>query len=220
MVLDRGVEQPCHGRGRQPVLGLSLEHGIADEHRQQAAGATENIFARDLSSAPIANELAIGLETSHQRGAKPVIVRSALQGRDRVAVGAELARPVLRPRDRPFRAAAAVERGLAGKRPVADQRRIAERVPEIVGKAAREAERILGKDFGTHAATAFGASPAGFPPPSTDRPWIARAHRAGRREETPNRRRSRGRGGTGRTCLAGSGHCPLSSSGPSGLPRL
>ena len=89
-------------------------------------------------------------------------MRSSLQGRDRVAIGTELARPAFRPCDGPFRAPAAVERGLAGERTLADQYRVGKRVPEIVGKTARKAERFLGRHFGAHAAAVLGASPADF----------------------------------------------------------
>ena len=91
-------------------------------------------------------------------------MRSALQGRNSVAIGAELARPVLGPRDRPFRPAAAVERGLAGERSLADQPGVGKRVPEVVGKPAGKAERVLGGNSGARAAAFFGAAPADFDP--------------------------------------------------------
>ena len=107
MVLDGTLDEPRRlGRG-QPLLGLALELRVAHEERQQHRSAGRDVLAGRLGDAAVADELAIALDPAQQRAAQPGLVGAAFGGRDGVAIGvAEAVLLVLRPRDRPFDAAA------------------------------------------------------------------------------------------------------------------
>ena len=56
---------------RQPVLGLALELGLADEDREHGGGGAEHVVGRDLADALVAGELAIAAQALVSAARKP-----------------------------------------------------------------------------------------------------------------------------------------------------
>ncbi len=68
-VLDRLLDDALRLGGGQPVLGLALELGLADEHRQHGGGAHHHVLAGDRRRAlALADALGVVLEAAQQRG--------------------------------------------------------------------------------------------------------------------------------------------------------
>ena len=84
------------------VLGLALELGLADEHREHGGGRAQHVVGGDLAGAPVADALAEVAQRLAERRAEAVLVRAALGGRDGVAVGVEEAVLVGDPAHRPL----------------------------------------------------------------------------------------------------------------------
>ena len=100
----------------EPVLGLALELGLADEHRQHGGGRAQHVVGGDLRGALVAGELAVGaqaLATAPSAGRSRACRR---RRRDGVAVGAHEAVLVGDPSDRPFDRAVAVRSLRCGRR--------------------------------------------------------------------------------------------------------
>ena len=131
--------------GGEAVLGLPLEFRLADEHREHAAGADHHVVLRDVRRAlALAGALGVIAQAARQRGAQARLVRAAVLGRDRVAVGGDEPVRVRDPRDRPFdRAVAAGLANLAGEDVGMDQRGAVQRRGEEVGQPALEVEGLL-----------------------------------------------------------------------------
>src|SRR5262249_18344774 len=105
------VELVLHGvfdnaggfRGGKPVLGLALELGLADEHREHRGGAGHDVFARHLGGAlALVDALGMVLEGARKRRPQPGLVGAAVGSRDGVAVGRQESVGVGGPGHRPF----------------------------------------------------------------------------------------------------------------------
>src|SRR5215472_14933262 len=107
MILDGALDEPRRlGRG-EPLLGLALKLGVADEERQQQRGTRSDVLAGRLGNTAVTDQLAIAFDPTQQRAAQPGIVGPALGGWDGVAIGmAEPLLLVLRPSHCPFDLAA------------------------------------------------------------------------------------------------------------------
>ena len=142
MVANGDLDQPRDAGRRQPFLGLPLEFGVGDEDRQKPDGAAENVVAGHDGHPLVARHFAVGLEAAGKGVAQAVFVRSALGGGDGVAIGRERRLAVVGPCERPFRPAVApVEVGFAGERHFGYRSAAVEHGLEIVGQAARKAQR-------------------------------------------------------------------------------
>src|SRR5262249_42540744 len=118
MILDRILDEPCGLGGSEPLLGLTLELGVADEQRQQRRRVRRNVFAGGLGYSAIVDQLAICLDPAQQRAAQTSFVGPCFGGRNGVAVGvAEAVLLVFGPRYRPLHAAALGKIDAAEKRP-------------------------------------------------------------------------------------------------------
>ena len=104
------VEGVAHGalddagglRACEPVLGLALELGLADEQGQHGGRRAEHVVGRQLADALMAGELAIAAQALGERGAQSRFMRSAVRRRHGVAIGAQEAVVAGDPGDRPF----------------------------------------------------------------------------------------------------------------------
>src|SRR6185503_17468006 len=85
-IAHRGLDDAGRFLGRQPVLGLALELGLADEEREEGAAGGEHVLGRELRATLIAGELAIGAQALDQGGAQARFMCSAVWRRHRVAV--------------------------------------------------------------------------------------------------------------------------------------
>ena len=102
-VIAEGVLHQAPGLGRgEPLLGLPLELRLAQEHREQRAGAARHVVRGELGRALVADERAVALEPAHESGPHPSLVAAAGAGGHRVAVGGDEALVVLRPGDGPL----------------------------------------------------------------------------------------------------------------------
>src|SRR5262249_34576737 len=103
---DRVLDDARRFPGCEPVLGLALEFGLADEHRDHASGAVHHVVAGHHSCAlALAHALGMVLDAFQERGAQTRFVRAAVRRRDRVAIGGEKSVAIGSPRDRPLRGA-------------------------------------------------------------------------------------------------------------------
>ena len=137
-VADGTLDQPGRLGRDQPVLGLALELRLAQEQRQQDAGAAGGVLGGDRGGAPEADPLGVGAQTLQQRGAQAGLVGAAGRGGHRVAVPAGIGLLVDRPGDRPLDAAVLLQRRLAGERVVDHELAPVEQRLEEVGEALRE----------------------------------------------------------------------------------
>ena len=149
-VADRAVDDP-RGLGRlQPALVLALELRLADEHRDQGGAAGHDVVGGERGGAlRLADALGVILQSAQQRGAQAGLVRAAVRGRDRVAIGMDEA--VRRPRAtrspiRPSRACPSFSI-LADEGLVGDQRLALDIGGEVVLEAAGKVEHRLGRDL-------------------------------------------------------------------------
>src|SRR4029077_6301382 len=86
MILYRILDEPC-GLGRsEPLLGLTLELGVADEERQQRRRICRNVFSGGLGDPAIVDQLAISLDPAQQRAAQTSFVGPSFRSRDGVAI--------------------------------------------------------------------------------------------------------------------------------------
>ena len=141
-VIAEGVLHQAAGLGRgEPLLGLPLELRVAQEDREQRAGAARHVVRSELGSALVAHERAVALEPAHESGPHPSLVAAALAGRHRVAVGGDEAFLVIRPGQRPLDApGVAVERALACEECRRQRVALAEGGAQIIGQTARIVE--------------------------------------------------------------------------------
>src|SRR5690349_20801065 len=109
MVLERAIDQAQRLGRREALLRLALELRLADEEREQHRRALHHVLGGNLSRAPIADELAVGLEAATEGAAQALLVGPALVGRDRIAIGMAEAVFLRAPVDRPLDAAVAAE---------------------------------------------------------------------------------------------------------------
>ena len=150
--------------GGEAVLGLALELRLADEHREHAAGADHDVFAGDRGGAlALADALGVVLQPAQQRGAQAGFVGAAVRRRNGVAVGVEEAVGVGGPGHRPLRGAMrAGLAGAAGEDVGMDQRRVLQRLGEIVLQPFLEMERGLLRHVVPCREQFLGAGPADF----------------------------------------------------------
>ena len=150
-------------RARQPILGLALELGVADEDRQHHLAAVEDIFRGYLRRLFLPDQLAKSAQPLGQCSAQPGFVRAACGGGNGVAIPAIAAVRPQRPGDCPFGASLFVgellpphERFGSGALACADL------FFQMVGESARKLEHRL---CGRVVANQFGrAFPADFDP--------------------------------------------------------
>ena len=135
-VLDRLLDDPLRFGGGEPVLGLALEFGLADEHREHGGGARHHVVAGDgVGALSLTHALGVVLQAAGQRGAQAGFVGAAVRRRDGVAIGVEEAVGVGGPGDRPLhRAVGAGFADAAGENVGMHQRRAGERFRQIVLK--------------------------------------------------------------------------------------
>ncbi len=70
MIADDRLDEPRHLRIGELLLGLALELGILDEHRQHGAGRTQNVIAgNDGRSLFVSSHFGVILQASHEREA-------------------------------------------------------------------------------------------------------------------------------------------------------
>ena len=136
------------GRG-QAVLGLALELGVPDEDADQGAGVGDDVFRRDDAGALFVGQFAIGLQAFDQGGAETGLVRPAIGGRDRVAVGLDeavgLAKADGRPGDGPLKGARlALTLGATGESG-GDGVQLADAVGQGVGQTSGEVQQGLSR---------------------------------------------------------------------------
>ena len=140
-VLDRVLDDPRGLGAGQPVLGLALELGLADEHRQHGGRGAEHVVGRHLRDPLIAGELAIGAQALGQRRAQTRLMRTAVRRRHGIAIGAQ--EPVVAgdPGDRPFDRARAFDLlDAAGEQILGDGLLAFDTIGEKVLQSAREVE--------------------------------------------------------------------------------
>ena len=150
-------------RARQPVLGLALELGLADEHRQHGGGGAEHVVGRHLRHALVAGQFAIAAQALGQRGAKARLVRAAVGRRHGVAIGAQ--EPVVAgdPGDRPLdRARAFGPLDPSGEHVVGDGLLAFDAIGEKVLEPAREMEDRALRRLAVALEQRLGARPADF----------------------------------------------------------
>jgi hypothetical protein len=148
-VAEQLLDQPLALGRRQPVLGLTLELGIADEDADQGAGVGDDVLSGDLDRALLAGQLAIGLEAFHQRGAEARLVSAAVGRGDGITVGLDeavgLAEADRRPCHGPFdraRLALALDPTGEGR---GDGFQLAHALGQGVGQTAGEVEQGAGR---------------------------------------------------------------------------
>ena len=143
-VLDRLLDDPLRFGGGEPVLGLTLEFRLADEHREHGGGARHHVVRGDGGGAlALTDALGVVLQPAGERGAQAGFVGAAVGRRDGVAIGIEEAVGVDGPGDRPLRRA--VRAGLAGAagKNVGHQRGAGERFGQIILEPVGEMKRRL-----------------------------------------------------------------------------
>ncbi len=147
------IERVAHRRfdhadglaGRQLLLGLALEFGLADEDGEQADAAGHHVVRGHVLELLVADEIGIGPQSAQQSRAEALFVRAALGRRDGVAVGA--GDSCRRPRSRPIAHSTAPGPSSISTRPekMSDVRSglTLDRGAEIVLETAGKAEGLL-----------------------------------------------------------------------------
>src|SRR6202022_1412521 len=147
MILDRVLAEPRRLARSEPLLGLTLELGVADEQRQQYRRVCRNVFSSGLGYPAIVDQLAIPLDPAQQRAAQTSFVGPSFRGRYGVAIGmAEAVFLVFGPRYRPLDAAAFGKIDAAEKRPRRQNRPPIEARREEVAEPARKVQPRLGRN--------------------------------------------------------------------------
>jgi hypothetical protein len=161
-VFDRVLDDAGRFHGREPVLGLTLELGLADENREHGTGADHHVVAGDAGRAfALADAFGVILEALRQRAAQARLVGAAVRRRDGVAIGREKAVGIDRPGDRPFGGAVAAGlAGAAGEDVRMHQRRAVDHAAEIVLEAIGEMEGRLFRHVLDAAQQLLGAGPS------------------------------------------------------------
>ena len=215
-VLDRVLDDALRLGGGEAVLGLALELRLADEHRQHAAGAHHHVFAGDPGRAlALAGALGVVLQAAQQRGAHAGLVGAAVRRRNGVAVGVEEAVGVGGPGDGPLRAAVLADLArLAAEDIGVDQRRVLERLGEIILQPFLEMERGLLRHVGAFDQF-LGAGPADFDAAEQIGLGARHLEHALGLEMRLGLRKSPGRDGSAPWCRAGSAPCRRPAACPS-----
>jgi hypothetical protein len=87
-VADRVLDDAGGLQRRQLVLGLALELRLADEDRKHGRAGRHHVVGGHLRHAlGLADALGVVAQAAQQRDAQALLVRAALRGRDRVAIG-------------------------------------------------------------------------------------------------------------------------------------
>ena len=137
--------------GRQAVLGLADESGVADEAGDQRAAARHQVVAGDLRGLLVACQFAVSLDALEDRGPKAGDMGAALGRGDGVAVGLDEAVAHGCPVDGPFDLAGLseffVEFDGASEGFVGIGCGCAEGFAQVVGEAAGEVEGRLDRGF-------------------------------------------------------------------------
>ena len=143
------LDHPRRLLAHQPALVLTLEFRIAKEDRNQGgAGANGVLAGQDRGALGLADALGMVLQTAQKGGAQPCLMRAAVGGGDRVAIGMDEAVVLHEPGDRPFeRAMPARLLDPAGKALFDDEGFALDILGEIVLKAAGKVEGGLGWNF-------------------------------------------------------------------------
>jgi len=130
----------------QLVLGLALELRVADEQRDQHAGASHDVLGGDLAGLLVAHQVAIGAQTLGEGVAQALLVGAALGRGHGVTVGVEEAvLVVVRPRHRPFHLPHVVgQRRRSGEEAARQQRTLLQHGGEEIAEAVGEVQRVLG----------------------------------------------------------------------------
>ena len=149
-VLDRVLDDARRLGGGQPVLGLALEFRLADEHREHAPAPTiTSSLVIGAARLPWPMRSAWSFRPRSSAVRRPGLVGAAVRRRDGVAVGVEEAVGVGGPSHRPLRAAVLADlAGAAGEDVGVDERRVLQRLGEIIAQALREVERGLLRHVG------------------------------------------------------------------------
>ncbi len=74
--------------GGEPILGLALELGLADKHRQHRCGRAHHVLGGNLRRFLVVDEFAVRPQALRQRRAQAAVVSAAVGCRHSVAVGA------------------------------------------------------------------------------------------------------------------------------------
>src|SRR5215471_3163276 len=154
------VERVAHGllddalrlRACQPVLGLTLEFRLANEHREHDGGPDHDVLGADRGrTLGLSHPFGVVLEPAGDYRTQARLVRAALRGRDGVAIGGDKSVSVCEPSDRPFGGAMrALLVRLARKNVGVDEGGTVDGGSEILRQPPREMKGFLGGD-------AFGA---------------------------------------------------------------
>ena len=163
-VLDRLLDDALRLGGGKPILGLALEFRLADEHREHGAGTDHDVVAGDGGSAlALADALGVILQAAQQRAAQAGFVGAAVGRRDGVAIGVEKRVGVGGPGHGPLRGAVGAGlAGGAGEDVGMDQRRVLERLAEIILQPFLEVEGRFLRHVFNAAQKLLGAGPADF----------------------------------------------------------
>ncbi len=163
-VLDRLLDNALRFGGGEAILGLALEFRLADEHREHGAGADHDVVRGDGGGAlALADALGVILQPAQQRATQAGFVGAAVGRRDGVAIGIEKRVGVGGPGHGPLRGAVGAGlAGGAGEDVGMDQRRILERLAEIILQPFLEVERRLFRHVVYAAQQLLGAGPADF----------------------------------------------------------
>ena len=88
----------------QPILGLALELGFANEDRKHPRNGPQQIFRRHIDRAFFLLEFAIGAQTLDQRSTEAGFMRAALRRWDGIGIGVQKPITAFHPACRPFHA--------------------------------------------------------------------------------------------------------------------
>ena len=147
------VEGVAHGRfddlgrlgGRELVLGLALELGLANENGKHRSRRAHHVFGRDLLRLLAAGQFAVGPEALIERLSQAVLVRAAFGRRDGVAVGERKTVLVGNPGNRPFdRSVAAFLFDAARKNILRDVRLAFDRARQVIAQSTGEMKNGFG----------------------------------------------------------------------------
>ncbi len=149
MVAHRVLDHPRGFGAGQPVLGLALELGLADEYREHDLAAGDHVLGRKVLGLLRPDQIGKGADGLGQRGAEALLVRAAIGGRDGVAIPAIGPVGPQRPGHRPFDPALLRARKILrpGEEFGGDAFAVAELFGEVIGEAAGELEHCFGRDL-------------------------------------------------------------------------
>ena len=89
MIAQHGFDQALGVGARKFVFGLALEFRLANEHRQDGAGAFHHIVGRDQAGFAVVGALAMGPQRLGESIAQALFMGAALRRGNGVAIGAD-----------------------------------------------------------------------------------------------------------------------------------